>query len=227
MKKNLILTSIVATVIIACTKGEGGNTAPNPSPPHKPSITINSIDPSTSTLIYDGSQNPKVRATISFTVGGNTSPITVTGGNLNGDIITTDTLLTNVSVRIDATNATGTTTVSVPITVTISPLGNMLSKKWENTFREYKSPIDVTWQPWNIPANEVGNILVIKPYGIWDLWQNISMTQKLQHGSWYLSGTTVTDCGFPKTTTGLTDSSWDTYYTDGAGNQYHFRYERR
>lgn len=117
---------------------------PNPDPtptPSRPSITVNSVSPSSKKLVYNGAANPQTTVTIDFTVTGATTPATVNGVVVLNGLFTSPPISSGQKFVIQASNAQGPTSETVDIAVEIDPVMALLTN---GKFVMVKKIVDTT-----------------------------------------------------------------------------------
>ena len=136
MKALTIFANVKSLILLVLLFGYFGCTPetikPNPDPtptPTKPKVTVNSVNPASRKLVYDGSANPQTTVVIDFTVTGATTPATVNGAVVLNGLFTSPPISSGQKFVIQASNAQGPTSETVDIAVEIDPVMALLTTR--------------------------------------------------------------------------------------------------
>jgi hypothetical protein len=131
----LIATLAIPFFLFSCGSntggaGGGGPITPNPPGGEKPVITVTGVTPTNRTLTYNGTLQPLNKATITFTVTGNTNPPKVNGQEVTSGTFMTPEIYKQTSITIEASNVKGTAEHTVVIGVVVDPTMAALEGRW-------------------------------------------------------------------------------------------------
>lgn len=202
MKKNLTFANgkLVLLVLLTVFTVSGCNPEavdPNPDPPPpvsgKPKITVNSVTPTN--LVYNGSANPQTTVTISFSVTGNTTVPTVNGQTVSNGLFTSGPVFSGQKFIIAASNAQGTTSYEVNITVSVDPVMTLLTNK---RFLITKLVQDGVPLPSSIEYDDTVSFALDSKVsvhrgaaGFWGTWPFYLSNNKTVINGWYSGGAEI------------------------------------